>query len=151
MEQVKSAYGHFGSALKKAEEIELTVTGRISGRKTTRPVWFVEQRNKVYLFPVSGSDSEWYKNVLKQPNVTLSTEEATYTAKARPITDPAKVREIVDKFRAKYGAGEVAKYYSKFDVAAEVELKALPQGDIVPSLLKHGRANARRESKRSGR
>ena len=122
MEQVKSAYGDFGSALKKAEEIELTVTGRISGRKTSRPVWFVEERNKVYLLPVSGSDSEWYKNVLKQPNVTLSTEEATYTAKARPITDPAKVREIVDKFRAKYGAGEVEKSYSKFDVAVEVPL-----------------------------
>jgi deazaflavin-dependent oxidoreductase (nitroreductase family) len=122
MEEVKSAYRDFGSALKKTDEINLTVTGRISGRKTTRPVWFVEERNKVYLLPVSGSDSEWYKNVLKQPTVTLSTEEAAYTAKARPITDPAKVREIVDKFRAKYGAGEVEKYYSKFDVAVEVPL-----------------------------
>ena len=122
MEQVKSAYRDFGSTLKKAEEIELTVTGRISGRKTTRPVWFVEERNEVYLLPVSGSDSEWYKNALKNPTVTLSTEDAAYTAKARPITDPAKVREIVDKFRAKYGAGEVEKYYSKFDVAVEVPL-----------------------------
>ena len=122
MEQLKSAYGDFGSALKKAEEIELTVPGRASKRKTSRPVWFIVERNKVYLLPVSGSDSQWYKNVLKQPNVTLSTEEAAYTAKARPITDSSKVREIVDKFRAKYGAGEVEKYYSKFDVAVEVPL-----------------------------
>ena len=46
----------------------------------------------------------------------------TWTAKARPITDPAKVSNIVEKFRAKYGAGNVKKYYSKFDVAVEVPL-----------------------------
>jgi hypothetical protein len=104
MEQVKSAYGDFGSALKKAEEIELTVTGRISGRKTSRPVWFVEERNKVYLLPISGSDSEWYKNVLKNPTVTLSANEVTYTTKVRPIEDSAKVvGEVIEKFRAKYG------------------------------------------------
>jgi hypothetical protein len=38
------------------------------------------------------------------------------------ITDPAKVGEVVEKFRAKYGAGNVKKYYSKFDVAGEVPL-----------------------------
>jgi hypothetical protein len=29
---------------------------------------------------------------------------------------------VVEKFRAKYGAGNVKKYYSKFDVAVEVPL-----------------------------
>jgi hypothetical protein len=38
------------------------------------------------------------------------------------ITDPAKVGEVVEKFRAKYGAGNVKKYYSKFDVAVQVPL-----------------------------
>jgi hypothetical protein len=33
-----------------------------------------------------------------------------------------KVRDVVEKFRAKYGAGNVKKYYSKFDVAVEVLL-----------------------------
>jgi hypothetical protein len=28
---------------------------------------------------------------------------------------------VVEKFRAKYGAGEVKKYYSKFDVAVFAE------------------------------
>ena len=45
-----------------------------------------------------------------------------WNGKATPITQPAGVREVVEKFRAKYGADEVAKYYSKFDVAAAVPL-----------------------------
>jgi hypothetical protein len=37
-----------------------------------------------------------------------------------PITDSKKVEDIVRKFKSKYG--EVKKYYTKFDVAAEVPL-----------------------------
>jgi len=29
---------------------------------------------------------------------------------------------VVEKFRAKYGAGDVKKYYSKFDVAVVVQM-----------------------------
>jgi hypothetical protein len=29
---------------------------------------------------------------------------------------------VIDKFREKYGTGDVKKYYSKFDVAVVVEL-----------------------------
>ena len=32
------------------------------------------------------------------------------------------VKSVVEKFREKYGAGDVKKYYSKFDVAVRVEL-----------------------------
>jgi hypothetical protein len=33
------------------------------------------------------------------------------------ITDAAQVASVVEKFRKKYGARHVTKYYSKFDVA----------------------------------
>ena len=32
------------------------------------------------------------------------------------------VKFVIEKFREKYGAGDVKKYYSKFDVAVVVEL-----------------------------
>jgi hypothetical protein len=32
------------------------------------------------------------------------------------------VKSVIEKFREKYGAGEVKKYYSKFDVAVETML-----------------------------
>jgi hypothetical protein len=60
--------------------------------------------------------------VLENPTIDLTAKTITASAMARPITDPAKVRDIVEKFRQKYGRGEVSKYYSKFDVAVEVPL-----------------------------
>ena len=110
------------NVLTSSDEIELTVAGRRSGHKTTRPVWFVQEGKSLYLLPVSGSDTEWYKNMLKNPTIMLAADGEKWTAKATPITDAAKVREIVEKFRAKHGAADVKKYYSKFDVAVEVPL-----------------------------
>ena len=116
------AHEEFTNVLKSTDEIELTVTGRISGRKTSRPVWFVRDGATLYLLPVTGSDSAWYKNALKNATITLAAKGAKLTAKARPLTDAATVGDIVEKFRANYGAGEVKKYYSKFDVAVAVSL-----------------------------
>ena len=109
-------------ALDSTDEIELTVTGRKSGRKTSRPVWFVQEGERVYLLPVKGSNTEWLKNVLKNPTITITVNGLKSSVKATPIKDPAKVSQVVEKFRAKYGAGNVKKYYSKFDVAVEVRL-----------------------------
>jgi hypothetical protein len=112
----------FKKALESTEEIQLTVIGRVSGRRISQPVWFVLDGDTLYLLPVRGSDSEWFKNVLKNPAITLTARRVSLTREAIPITDPDKVGEVVDMFRAKYGAGEVSKYYSKFDVAVAVPL-----------------------------
>ena len=116
------AHEEFKNALEASREIELSVTGRTSGREISNPVWFARDGEKLYLVPVKGSDSGWFKNVLENPTVTLTADGVESTARATPITDPARAREVVEKFRAKYGADEVAKYYTKFDVAVKVPL-----------------------------
>jgi hypothetical protein len=40
----------------------------------------------------------------------------------KPITDPEQVSEVVEKFRAKYGANNVSRYYERLDAAVEVPL-----------------------------
>jgi deazaflavin-dependent oxidoreductase (nitroreductase family) len=112
----------FKRALESTREIRLTVTGRVSGREVSFPVWFVTEGDTLRLVPVQGSHTNWYKNVLKDPTVRLAAAGAQVTARATPITDPARVGEIVDKFRAKYGAQNVEAYYPKLDVAAEIPL-----------------------------
>lgn len=109
-------------ALDATREIQITVTGRKTGRPITLPVWFVRDGDRLYLVPVTGSDTSWYKNVPKEPMIRAATGDAQITARATPITDPARVGEIVDMFRAKYGAQNVAAYYPKHDVAVEVPL-----------------------------
>jgi deazaflavin-dependent oxidoreductase (nitroreductase family) len=103
--------------LSRSREITITVTGRKSGRTISIPVWFVRNDDKLYLLPVEGSDTQWYKNVLKNPSIRIAVRGAEAEGHAVPITDPAQVSAVVASFRAKYGASDVKKYYSKFDVA----------------------------------
>ncbi len=109
--------------LARNEEIELAVIGRKTGRKSSRPVWFVVEGDRLYLLPVTGSDSEWFKNILNNPRITISAGGQNGEFTAEPVQDPNIVASVVDKFRKKYGASEVKKYYSKFDVAVIVDLK----------------------------
>jgi deazaflavin-dependent oxidoreductase (nitroreductase family) len=112
----------FNQALDDSREIELTVTGRTSGREISIPVWFVRDGEKLYRVPVKGSDSDWYKNVLKTPTIRLAAEAAQLNATATPTSDTANVEQILDRFRAKYGARDVQAYYPKQDVAVEIPL-----------------------------
>ncbi|MHB8599031.1 MAG: nitroreductase/quinone reductase family protein [Ktedonobacteraceae bacterium] len=117
------AHTDFSSAVQSANEIEITVTGRTSGRTHSYPIWFALDGNTLYLIPVKGSDTEWYKNVLKTPTIRLATREGkTLTASARPITDEAQLDNILEEFREKYGRN-VKSYYPKYDVAVEVPLE----------------------------
>jgi deazaflavin-dependent oxidoreductase (nitroreductase family) len=108
--------------LSQTNEITISVIGRKSGHTTSRPVWFVAEGNDLYLLPVEGSGTQWYQNVAKNPKMEIEAEGAKGEFKAIPITDPAEVKSVADKFRKKYGPGDVKKYYSKFDVAVLVPL-----------------------------
>jgi deazaflavin-dependent oxidoreductase (nitroreductase family) len=109
--------------LSKSSEITITVTGRKSGRPVSIPVWFVSEDDKLYLVPVKGSDTQWYKNVLKNPSIRVKAGGAEAELKATPVTDPKQVTSVVEKFRTKYGAGDVKKYYSKLDVAVVAQMR----------------------------
>jgi deazaflavin-dependent oxidoreductase (nitroreductase family) len=109
--------------LSRLREITITVTGRKSGRTFSIPVWFALEEGKLYLVPVTGSDTQWYKNVLSNPSIRIHAGGAEAELKVVPITDHKKVASVVEKFRAKYGAGDVKKYYSKFDVAIHADLQ----------------------------
>jgi len=109
--------------LSRNREINITVTGRKSGHAITNPVWFVSEGDKLYLLPVSGSDTQWYKNVLKNPAIRIDAGGAEGTFTAVPLTDAKQVPPVIEKFRKKYGAGDVKKYYSKLDVAVLAQME----------------------------
>jgi deazaflavin-dependent oxidoreductase (nitroreductase family) len=103
--------------LARNRQITISTTGRKSGRTISVPIWFVFDGGKLFLLPVKGSETQWYQNAVKNPAIHVSTRGAEGDFKAEPITDAKQVSSVVEKFREKYGAGDVKKYYSKFDVA----------------------------------
>ncbi len=116
------ASGDLKGALHDANQVDLTVTGRSSGRESTRPVWFVQDGDRILLMPVGGSGANWYRNVVKTPAIRLSVGGAELRAEARPTEDAAAVGDAFERFGAKYGADRVEQYYPDQDAAVEVSL-----------------------------
>jgi len=118
----------FLKALTSTEAIDLTVKDQKTGRSSSRPVWFVMESEKLYLLPMTGSDSEWYKNILVNAEVQISARSPLrvlgmkgrkLTANTKPI-QASEVADVVQKFKSKYGAAEISKTYSKLDAAVQV-------------------------------
>ncbi|PSK66838.1 hypothetical protein B0E53_01173 [Micromonospora sp. MH33] len=109
-------------ALDGVREVEITVTGRKTGRQITHPVWFVLDEDSVFLVPVTGSDSQWYKNVRQTPMIEVSANGTALSSSATPITEAGRVEHVVGLFKAKYGADTVESYYPRHDVAVQVPL-----------------------------
>jgi deazaflavin-dependent oxidoreductase (nitroreductase family) len=109
--------------LARYRQIKLSMIGRKSGKTISIPVWFVLEGEKLYLLPVQGSNTQWYKNVLKNRAIRIDARGAQAQLRAKLITKPDTVKSRVKKFRDKYGAGDVKKYYSKFDVAVVAALE----------------------------
>ena len=119
---MSSQYDVLKERLAKSSEINITVTGRKSGRAISIPIWFVLD-GELYLLPVQRSDTQWCMNVLKNPSLQIEASGAKAEFQAVPITDEARISEVVEKFREKYGAKDVKKYYSKLNVAVLAQTK----------------------------
>ena len=61
--------------------------------------------------PAQCSDTNWYRSALKNPKLKISTQRQELSEKARTIADDKKVKEIVEKFRTKYGNSDASKYW----------------------------------------
>jgi Uncharacterized protein conserved in bacteria (DUF2255). len=110
------------AALERASEITITVKGRRTGRKISLPVWFVKRGRRIHLLPVMGSDTNWFRNVLADRVMEIEAGGHKATVEARPITERGEVERVVEMFREKYGAGQIRRYYSKFDACVEIDL-----------------------------
>jgi hypothetical protein len=83
---------------------------------------------------VQGSDTQWYKNVLKNPSIQIKAGSAEAEFKVAAITNAKQVSSVVEKFRAKYGASDVKKYY--FEVR-----RCRRRRDEMSAILTHARAD----------
>ena len=100
----------------EATEIEITTIGRRTGQAHSNPVWFIREGKSTYLLPVGGANSQWFRNLRKNPTIKLGSN----SAKARLISDRSKVDQVIGEFSSKYGASDVKQYYPGVDVAVEV-------------------------------
>jgi hypothetical protein len=103
--------------LNRASEITLSVKGRKSGKDIPRPVWFVHEGNTLYLLPVQGSDTNWYKNFQEDKTLKISVSGEEIPTKGKPISDSNRVDDILNKF----GPNMASTIYQKYFLTTKVK------------------------------
>ena len=88
-------------ALNQDQLIDITTTGRKTGRPRRIEIWFHYQDGRVYITgtPVR---KDWYANLLADPDFTFHLKQSVQQdipARATPITDKARRREIFSRMR----------------------------------------------------
>ena len=85
------------SALTRDLTIDITTTGRKSGRPQRIEIWFFHIDGRTYITGTPGV-RDWYANLLADPHFTFHLKEsieADLPAVAVPILDPAERRRIL--------------------------------------------------------
>ena len=84
-------------ALATDRTIDITTTGRRTGRPRRLEIWFHNVEGRVFITGLPGKRG-WYANLLADPAMTLHLKESVrvdLTATARPVTDPAERRSVL--------------------------------------------------------
>ena len=82
--------------LARYRQIKISVIGRKSGKTISIPVWFVVEGEKLYLLPVQGSDTQWYRNVLKNPPIRIDARGVGAEFRATPVTGAKAVKSVIE-------------------------------------------------------
>jgi deazaflavin-dependent oxidoreductase (nitroreductase family) len=82
--------------------IDLTTTGRKSGKEHTKPIWFVVSDGKIFVQAGKDGKTDWYQNLLKAPTGVARQDGYLFRVRAKPVTDPARVDAIHRRFIDKY-------------------------------------------------
>jgi deazaflavin-dependent oxidoreductase (nitroreductase family) len=85
-------------------ECRLTTIGRRTGDPHTISIWFAHSEGTVYLLSGGGQRSDWVRNLVADPQVTVAFSGARFAGRARLIEDPEEDRVARDLIHDKYVA-----------------------------------------------
>lgn len=102
------------SRLANEDYCYLTTTGRVSGRLHEIEIWFGVRDNSLYLLSGGGHDSDWVKNLLKDPVVTVRIARHIFSGTARLVTDKEEETTARYKLAEKYQEWEQGRTLSEW-------------------------------------
>ena len=89
----------------------LTTTGRLTGKLHEIEIWFVIQNTTLYLLSGSLDKSDWVKNLMKDPAVTVRIANHILNGTARIVADGAEqllARNLLaDKYQERQSDGSL--------------------------------------------
>ena len=118
------------SNLSNEEYCYFTTTGRVTGRPHEIEIWFGARGRSIYLLSGGGRSSDWVKNVLKIPEVTVRIAKTIFSGAARLVTVPE------EELAARYMLAEKYQEWEEGRTLSEWARTALVVGIDVDSTLK---------------
>jgi deazaflavin-dependent oxidoreductase (nitroreductase family) len=120
MENTDNDLTHLLLSLSGEDYCYLTTKGRISGRAHEIEIWFGVHGDALYLLAGSGEESDWVKNLLKEPAVTVRISEHIFTGVARIV------RVAEEDTRARYMLAEKYQEWKEGKTLSDWARTALP-------------------------
>ena len=101
----------FVRGLNNSRQIKISVIGRHTGRTITVPVWFVIEHDALYLLPVHGSKTQWYRNLLMNPTITIQVGRDRRVLRANALRGERAVHRVIQQFGDKYKPEIISRLY----------------------------------------
>ena len=90
------------SSLSPEEYCYLTTTGRVTGKPHEIEIWFVVYDNTLHLLAGGKYESDWVRNLLKNPSVSVRIAKHTLVGTARIVTDETEEMKARTAMAEKY-------------------------------------------------
>ena len=107
-----------------AQMMVITVRGRKTNKPYSTPIGFLPfDDTTIIALTNRNGESNWYRNIFAHPDVSLTIQGKTYSARAEPVTDETERQKIFELYKQE--RADTWKYL--FDApltASETELQA---------------------------
>ncbi|MBW8825775.1 MAG: nitroreductase family deazaflavin-dependent oxidoreductase [Acidobacteria bacterium] len=103
----------------------VTTTGRRTGQPHRIEIWYAADGPHLYLLSGGGRRSDWVKNILNDPAVTIEIGDKTYRGEARVIVEDAEANRartlVYEKYAPRSGDELSAWRDSALPIAVNVD------------------------------
>ena len=102
------------SSLSAEEYCYLTTTGRVTGKFHEIEIWFVVHDNILHLLAGGKYESDWVRNLIKNPTVSVRIAKHTLAGTARIVTDETEEMKARTAMAEKYQEWEEGRTLSNW-------------------------------------
>ena len=74
----------------------LTTIGRNSGKPRVTPLQYEEIDGDIYVASARGTKSDWYRNIVNNPKVSVRVRSQQFEGKAEPTTDRKRIADFLE-------------------------------------------------------
>ena len=74
----------------------LTTIGRKSGKSRVTPLEYEEINGDIYIASARGTKSDWFRNIVANPNVKVRIKSRQFEGEGEPVTDPSRIADFLE-------------------------------------------------------